>query len=58
MSENEVWASCALFRGRFGKAGVQARDNPKHVLISKGVLLSPFEILRVRAGVRAWVRFE
>ena len=41
MSENDVWASSALRRGRFGKAGLQACDNPKHVLTGMGVLLSP-----------------
>lgn len=41
MSENGVWASRAQRRGRFGKAGLQTRDNPKHALTRKGVLLGP-----------------
>lgn len=52
MSENGVWAPCALRRGRSGKAGVQTRDNPEHVLTVKGVLLSPLHLLGVRRSER------
>lgn len=52
MSENGVWVTCALRRGRSGKAGVQTRDNPEHVLTVEGVLLSPLHLLGVRRSER------
>ena len=41
MQENKVWASRALLCGRLGKANRRmVRDNPRHALVSEGVLLS------------------